>query len=72
MALSWTPGEFAPAINGHIVYLSENFGDVNEGIGGITQSTTSYAPPQRLTFDTTYYWRVDEVNAPPDSTVYPG
>jgi hypothetical protein len=72
VALSWTPGEFAPAINGHIVYLSENFSDVNEGIGGITESTTRYAPPQRLTFDTTYYWRVDEVNAPPDSTVYPG
>ncbi|UCC96903.1 MAG: discoidin domain-containing protein, partial [Phycisphaerales bacterium] len=26
----------------------------------------------RLDFETTYYWRVDEVNAPPDSTVYEG
>ena len=72
VVLSWTPGEFAPAANGHIVYLSESFDDVNDGIGGITQSADSFAPAQRLDFETTYYWRVDEVNAPPDSTVYPG
>ncbi|GAJ04491.1 unnamed protein product, partial [marine sediment metagenome] len=28
-----------------------------------------YAPAQRLDFGTTYYWRVDEVNAPPTSQV---
>jgi hypothetical protein len=72
VVLSWTPGMFAPAVNGHIVYLSESFNDVNDGIGGITQSASSYAPPQRLAFETTYYWRVDEINAPPDSTVFPG
>ncbi|MHC4679453.1 MAG: LamG domain-containing protein [Planctomycetota bacterium] len=70
--LSWTPGEFAPAVNGHIVYLSESFNDVNDGLGGTTHSASNYAPPQRLDFETTYYWRVDEVNAPPDSTVFPG
>jgi hypothetical protein len=69
--LGWTPGVFAPAVNGHRVYLSENFSDVNDGISGTTQSASSY-DPGRLEFDTTYYWRVDEVNAPPDSTVYPG
>ncbi len=69
--LSWTPGEYVPAINGHKVYLSENFNDVNDGIGGITQSDSSY-DPGRLEFDTTYYWRVDEVNGPPDYTVYEG
>ncbi|MHC4165555.1 MAG: discoidin domain-containing protein [Planctomycetota bacterium] len=72
VVLSWTPGEYAPAVNGHIVYLSEIFTDVNDGIGGITQSDDSYAPAQRLDFDKTYYWRVDEVNAPPDSTVHEG
>ncbi|MHC4512009.1 MAG: discoidin domain-containing protein, partial [Planctomycetota bacterium] len=41
-------------------------------MGGITHSATSYAPAQRLDFETTYYWRVDEVNAPPDSTVFEG
>ncbi len=72
VVLSWQPGIFAPAINGHKVYLGESFNDVNDGIGGVTESATSYAPGQRLDFNTTYYWRVDEVNAPPDSTVYEG
>jgi len=72
VSLSWTPGTFAPAVNGHKVYLSENFNDVNDGIGGVIQDANSYAPPQRLDFGTTYYWRVDEVNGPPDFTVYKG
>jgi len=71
VVLSWTPGEYVPAINGHRVYFGENYNDVNDGIGGITQSTNSY-DPGRLDFETTYYWRVDEVNAPPDSTVFKG
>ncbi|MHC4539678.1 MAG: LamG-like jellyroll fold domain-containing protein [Planctomycetota bacterium] len=70
--LNWRPGIHAPPVNGHVVYFGENFGDVNDGIGGTTQDANSYAPPQRLDFETTYYWRVDEVNAPPDSTVFPG
>ena len=69
---SWTPGEYASLVDGHKFYLSDNFNDVNDGIGGITQSATSYARPQRLDFGTTYYWRVDEVNDPPDYTVYEG
>jgi len=72
VVLGWAPGEFAAAVDGHIVYLSESFDDVNDGIGGITHSADSYAPAQRLDFDKMYYWRVDEVNAPPDSTVYAG
>ncbi|MFQ6036730.1 MAG: discoidin domain-containing protein, partial [Sedimentisphaerales bacterium] len=72
VVLSWTPGEYAPPVNGHRVYFSENFNDVNDGIGGITQDANSYAPPQRLNLGTTYYWRVDEVNGPPDFTVFKG
>ncbi len=71
IVLSWTPGVFVPAINGHKVYLSESFNNVTDGIGAIIQSAGNYAPP-RLNFNTIYYWRVDEVNAPPDSTVYEG
>ncbi len=68
VVLSWNPGPYATPINGHKVYLSESFDDVNDGIGAITQSATSYTPPQRLDFNTTYYWRVDEVNnVNPDS-----
>jgi hypothetical protein len=72
VVLSWTPGEFAPPVNGHKVYFNENFNDVNDGVGGIMQDANSYAPPQRLNLSTTYYWRVDEVNGPPDYTVYEG
>jgi hypothetical protein len=71
VVLSWTPGEYAPPINGHKVYLSENFNDVNNGIGGIAQDANSY-DPGRLNFGTTYYWRVDEVNGAPDYTVFEG
>ncbi|MHC4173719.1 MAG: discoidin domain-containing protein [Planctomycetota bacterium] len=68
VVLSWTPGGFAAPVNGHKIYISENFNDVNDGIGGIAQSDTSYAPPQRLNLSTIYYWRVDEVNnVNPDS-----
>jgi len=69
VVLSWKPGLFA---NTHNVYFGTVFSDVNDGIGGITQSAGSYAPPQRLDFSTTYYWRVDEVGGPPDFTVYQG
>ncbi|MFQ6035228.1 MAG: LamG domain-containing protein, partial [Sedimentisphaerales bacterium] len=72
VTLRWTPGIYAPAVSGHKVYFSENFTDVNEGIGGISQDANSYTPAQLLDFGKTYYWRVDEVNGPPDYTVYPG
>ncbi|MBA7525384.1 hypothetical protein ES705_17535 [subsurface metagenome] len=72
VVLSWEPGELAAPTNGHKVYFSDSFDDVNDGIGGITQSANSYALPQRLDFGTTYYWRIDEVNAPPDSTIFEG
>jgi hypothetical protein len=63
VVLSWTPGVYAPPTNGHKVYLSENFSDVNDGIGGITQDANSYARPQRLDLGKAYYWRVDEANS---------
>jgi len=69
VVLSWEQGEFAAPTNGHKVYFSDNFNDVNDGIGGVAQTATSYTPPQRLDFGKTYYWRVDEVNAPPTSHI---
>jgi hypothetical protein len=72
VVLSWKAGVFAAPTNGHKVYFSGNLNDVNDGIGGITQSASSYVFPNRLDFGTTYYWRVDEVNAPPDSSVHEG
>jgi hypothetical protein len=35
-------------------------------------SDSSYAVGEHLNLGETYYWRVDEVNAPPDSTVFKG
>ncbi len=61
-----------PAVNGHKVYFGESFNDVNDGIGGIIQDANIYTPPQMLDFGKTYYWRVDEVNAPPDPTIFEG
>ncbi|MHC4331566.1 MAG: LamG-like jellyroll fold domain-containing protein, partial [Planctomycetota bacterium] len=69
--LNWKPGDFAPASNAHRVFFSELFTDVDDGLGGIAQDANSYGPGG-LDFETTYYWRVDEVNAPPDSTVHRG
>jgi hypothetical protein len=74
VVLSWTPGRYAQT---HNVYLGMNFDDVNEAgtdspllVGpGISQNTFS---PGRLDFSQTYFWRVDEVNAPPDNTVFKG
>jgi len=72
VVLSWTPGEFAAPTNGHKVYFGESFDDVNDAVGGVAQTATSYTPAQGLDFGTTYYWRVDEVNAPPDNTIFKG
>ena len=36
------------------------------------QDANSYDPPGHLEYGRTYYWRVDEVNGPPDSTVHTG
>jgi len=72
VVLTWTPGKFAAPTNGHKVYFGESFNDVNDATGGVAQTPNSYTPPQRLDFGTTYYWRVDEVNAPPDSAIFKG
>jgi len=68
VVLSWMPGEYAPATDGHRVFLGEQFADVNDGLGSVDRGTVSepafdtatLATP--LAFNTTYYWRVDEAN----------
>ncbi|MCK4293183.1 MAG: discoidin domain-containing protein, partial [Planctomycetes bacterium] len=76
VVLSWTPGDFA---NTHDVYFGTSFDDVNEATKASPEYKTtksfgdeSYAPGL-LDFETAYYWRIDEVNAPPhQSTVFKG
>jgi len=63
VVLSWTPGFYAPEINGHQVFFNDDFNDVNEGVDGVIQDTNTYTPPELLKWGTTYYWRVDEANS---------
>ena len=74
ISLFWTPGDFA---DNHNVYIGKNFEDVNSADAdspllagpGIDVNTFN---PGRLEFGETYYWRIDEINAPPDRTVFRG
>jgi len=62
--LSWTPGlhveESSPK---HKIFFSDNFNDVNDGLGGVTQDANDYAINSPLDLGKTYYWRVDEANS---------
>jgi len=75
--LSWTPGAYADT---HDVYFGTNFNDVNDANRSdqsglmnysLNQSSCSYYPGL-LEFDTTYYWRVDEVNMADDPNTWKG
>jgi hypothetical protein len=77
VVLSWTPGALAA---GHNVYFGTSLTDVTAAsvvnplgvLVGLGQDANIYDPDGHLAFDQTYYWRVDEVNAPPDATVHEG
>jgi len=70
VSLSWSAGETAVS---HDVYFGDNFNDVNDGTAEVfrgNQPSTFYvagfpgfAFPDGLITGTTYYWRIDEVEA---------
>jgi len=70
--LSWTPGKYAET---HDVYFSDNFDDVNAAsmdshpnVTYVNIDVNSFKPGS-LEFNSTYYWRVDEIsNTDPDKT----
>ena len=76
VVLSWTPGMYAAT---HDVYFGTDFDDVNDAdrsdprgvLASQGQIATTYNIGY-LDFGQTYYWRVDEVNAPPGSTIFKG
>jgi hypothetical protein len=78
VTLSWQPGTFAAS---HDIYFGHNFTDVNDGVAGTfqgNQTTTSFTIglaggpyPDGLVLDTTYYWRIDEVEED-NTTVHKG
>lgn len=72
--LVWTPGKYAPAADGHRIYLGENIDDITQGLESTLQKDTLQGTPQdinkypttgtlNLEFGKTYYWRVDEANS---------
>ena len=68
--LSWASGEYAGT---HNLYWGTSFQDVNSATVPMAADLDVNAfDLERLEFDTTYYWRVDEVNATPDKTVFKG
>ncbi len=68
--LSWAPSSLADT---HDVYFGTVFDDVNNATASTaSQAGTTYDPDGLLEFGQTYYWRIDEVNAPPDSTAFKG
>ena len=68
--LAWTPGETAAS---HDVYFGDHFEDVNDGAADTFQGNQpgtffivgfpGFAYPEGLVPGTTYYWRIDEVEA---------
>ena len=77
VVLGWAAGEYAAT---HDVYFGTNLDDVNAAdttnpLGALVspgQPGTSFDPDGLLDYGQTYYWRVDEVNAPPDAAVLTG
>ncbi len=70
VSLSWDPGETAAS---HDVYFSDNLDDVTNGTGDAPRGNQAgaffvagfpgYPYPDGLIPGTTYYWRIDEVEA---------
>ncbi|MGE5293398.1 MAG: LamG-like jellyroll fold domain-containing protein [Solirubrobacterales bacterium] len=74
--LGWAPGQFAAT---HDVYLGTTFADVNDAsrndprgvLVSQDQTETEFAPAG-LDYGQIYYWRIDEINAAPDYTIFKG
>ncbi len=77
VVLRWGPGAYADK---HDVYLGTVSADVEAAsrtdpkavLVSQAQDANTYDPSGPLEFGKTYYWRVDEVNAPPSTTIIKG
>jgi hypothetical protein len=68
--LTWSAGNFAVA---HDVYIDTSWAVVDSATAPVSAGQTDTRfDPDHLEFGQTYYWRVDEVNAAPDRTVFKG
>ncbi len=76
-SLTWKSGAKAAT---HDVYFGTSLESVSnagrtDALGVLVsrgQDANSYDPPARLDLGQTYYWRIDEVNAAPDFTIFKG
>jgi len=76
VVLGWDPLVTATTRD---VYFGAAYADVNDAgrikPGNVLvsrgQTATTFAPAD-LAYGQTYYWRIDEVNAPPDGTIFKG
>ncbi|MGE5296729.1 MAG: carbohydrate binding domain-containing protein, partial [Solirubrobacterales bacterium] len=76
-ALAWTSGE---GIASHNVYFGTSVEDVNAAdpanprdvLVSEAQTDAEFNPESPLEFGQTYYWRIDEVNATVDATIFKG
>ena len=76
VTLSWKPGDYAVK---HDVYFGTTFDDVNNADRNTPMGNqlaqdhdANSIDAGRLAFGQTYFWRVDEVNAAPDHTIFKG
>jgi hypothetical protein len=77
VVLGWEAGSYAAS---HDVYFGTSFDDVNTAsrsnpldvLVSQSQTATTYDSEGLLEYGQTYYWRVDEVNAAPDNTIFKG
>jgi concanavalin A-like lectin/glucanase superfamily protein len=72
VVLTWDAGEFAAT---HDVYFGTSLDDVDADAGTLIsqgETAATYAFDNVLEFGQTYYWRIDEVNAAPDNTIFTG
>jgi len=77
VVLAWTAGQYAAT---HDVYFGTAFADVNDAsradpkgvLVSQGQADAVFDPESLLEYGQTYYWRVDEVNAAPDNTIFRG
>lgn len=70
VSMSWTPGDFSAS---HSIYIGENPDEVLAGTGDtfrVNQTNTDYAVgftgfpyPDGVTKGTTYYWRIEDIEA---------
>ncbi|MHC4519091.1 MAG: LamG-like jellyroll fold domain-containing protein, partial [Planctomycetota bacterium] len=75
--LAWTGNDAATARD---VYFGMTFDDVNDAdranpgdvLVSQGQTETAYDPEGVLEFGQTYYWRIDEINGPPEATIFKG